>query len=223
MIAAVARSLLHNAVRRSVATLGAAVVVIGTIVLTGGAAVASIPTVNVANATVSCQDVTGGATFSPALRAAGNAQGLETVHLDLALTGCSSASLPAPAILVGHLTGSMAADDGDTCAANLTGMRYASLGDFTVRWKAHHAKIAALSTFSPGRVRPVKVRGKGGLTNESIKLGKAGGGRATVLGAFTGGNGGSGSSLELRWSTSAATCAAALHALPIESGSLSFS
>ncbi len=189
--ASVARSVGRSEGRRIAAVIGAGAVVIGAVLATGDTAVASIPVTTVADATVSCQGVSGGATFSPALRAKGTAEGLETVHLDLALTGCTSPALAAPATLVGHLTGSMTADNGDTCGANLTSMRYTSLGDFTVRWKAHHARIATTSTFAPGKVRPVKVRGKGGVTNESIKLGKAGAGgrRSSVTSAAGTGEG----------------------------------
>jgi hypothetical protein len=185
-------------------------------------AVAGIPVVSVANATVACKEITGTATFSPPLRTNGSPQGLETVHLDLTVAGCVSGALPPPITVTGHLKGSMVSDNGQSCATTLAGARYSSVGAFIVQWRTHGAKIAPDTQYSPQRVRPVKARPKSKTPTEAVELGAASG-KPTVAGDFTGGDGGKSSSLTLDWLQSAATCATGLHSLPITAGALSFS
>jgi hypothetical protein len=186
-------------------------------------ALARGPAITVANATVRCSLVSGLARFTPPIRTAGSDHGLETLHLDLALEGCSSAALPAPISLSGHLKGALVSNNGTSCTTNLGSTSYASVGTLVVRWKTHRAKISPLSDFAPERIHPLMVhRARGGAT-QTMKIGGSGSPRPSVSGDFTGGDKGRASSFTVAWKQSAATCSVGLGALPIASGTLALS
>jgi hypothetical protein len=195
---------------------------VGVLVVTAPAGAAP-RVVAVADATVACTHVSGMETFDPQLRPRGTTQGLETVHLDLSLSGCSSPVLPPPITVTGQLKGALATDTGTSCSSALGSSPYASVGTVTVKWKSHKAKIAPSSTFSPQRVKPAKTPRKVAGVNQTVKVGAGGSPRPRVVGDFTGGNGGRTSSFTLSWKRSDATCSVGLHALPIVSGALAFS
>jgi hypothetical protein len=199
------------------------------VALTGSSLLAAVepasatpPVISVANSTIACTGVSGLAKFDPHLQAKGTASGLETVHLNLTLTGCSSPALPPPISISGELKGALVANTGTSCSTTLGMSPYSSIGTLTVKWKTHKAKIAPASLFAPQRVKPAKVQHKAG-TNQTIKVGGPGSPRPSVVGDFTGGNGGRSSSFTLSWKRSTATCSAGLVALPIVSGALAFS
>ena len=183
---------------------------------------ASPPVISVATSTITCTQVTGLATFSPRLRARGTTSGLETVHLNLALSRCSSPALPPPITITGQLKGALVANSGTSCATTLGASPYSSVGTLTAKWKTHKAKIAPASSFAPQRVKLAKVQHMA-RTNQTIKVGGPGSPRPSVVGDFTGGNGGRGSSFTLSWKRSAVTCSVGLSDLPIVSGALTFS
>ena len=196
--------------------VGAVIVVIGQPVF------ASAPTISVANATITCTEVKGLATFNPHLRTPGTIHGLETVHLNLALSGCSSPALSPPVTITGQLKGALVSNTGTGCATTLGPSPYSSVGTLTAHWKIHRAKIPPTSSFAPQRVKLAKVQRKAG-TNQTIKVGGPGSPHPSVVGDFTGGNGGRSSSFTLSWKRSAVTCSTGLSALPIASGALTFS
>ncbi len=211
-----------NAQWRMIAVVSV-VFLVGTVtVVTDQPVFASAPTVSVANATIMCTEVTGLATFSPHLRTPGTARGLETVHLNLALSGCSSPALPPPMTITGQLKGALVANTGTSCATALGPSPYSSVGTLTAHWKTHKAKISPTSSFAPQRVKLAKVQRKA-RTNQTIKVGGPGSPHPSVVGDFTGGNGGRSSSFTLSWKRTAVTCSAGLSALPIVSGALTFS
>jgi len=183
---------------------------------------ATQPLVDVADSTVACTHVSGVETFDPRLRTPGTTHGLETVHLDLALSGCSSPALRPPITIVGQLKGELVADTGTSCSTSLGLSPYTSLGTLTVKWKTHKAKIPPVSTFAPQRIKPAKT-GRKAATEQSVKGGGAGSPRPSVVGDFTGGNSGRTSSFTLSWRRTSATCSAGMHVLPIVSGALAFS
>jgi len=187
-----------------------------------GTASARARVVSVDNSTISCTKVTGLARFDPRLRSPGTVKGLETVHLNLALSGCSSSTLPPPITVAGQLQGALVANTGTSCSTSLGTSSYVSVGTLTVDWKVHGAKISRTSSFSPQRVRPEKVRHKASA-RQSIKVGSPGSPRPSVVGDFAGGNDGKTSSFSLTWDRSAVTCSTGLHDLPIISGTLAFS
>lgn len=211
-----------NARRRVMAAVSALFFVGAVTVAIDQPVFASAPTISVANSTITCSEVTGLATFSPHLRTPGTTRGLETVHLNLALNGCSSPALPLPVTITGQLKGALVADTGTSCATTLGPNPYSSVGTLTAHWKAHKAKISPTSSFAPQRVKLAKVQRKA-RTNQTIKVGGPGSPHPSVVGDFTGGNGGRGSSFTLSWKRSAVTCSAGLSALPIVSGALAFS
>jgi hypothetical protein len=206
----------------SLVVTGVLLVAVGVLVVTAPAGAAP-RVIAVADATVACTHVSGIETFDPKLRARGTTEGLETVHLDLSLGGCSSPVLPPPVTITGQLKGALVANTGTACSTALGTSPYASVGTVTVKWKTHKARIAPISTFSPQRVKPAKTPRKVAGVNQTVKVGAAGSPRPSVVGDFTGGNGGRTSSFSLSWKRSDATCSAALHALSIVSGSLAFS
>jgi hypothetical protein len=165
--------------------------------------------------------VSGTAKFNPRLRTRGTVSGLETVHLDLALTGCSSPALPPPITITGQLKGALVANTGTSCSTSLGTSAYLSVGALSVRWKTHGATISPTSSFAPQRVRPSKVQ-RQAQTNQTVKVGGPGSPRPSVVGDFTGGNGGRSSSFRLSWKRSAATCSVGLSELPITAGTLTF-
>ena len=146
---------------------------------------------------------------------------METVHLNIALDGCASPSLPPPIRISGTLTGALVTNTGTSCATSLGAVARASIGTLTAKWKTHGAKIGTSSSFAPEKIRPIKPHGKASV-NQAVKIGGPGSPRPVVVGDFTGGNGGRGSSFTLIWKQSAATCAVGLGSLPIISGSLTF-
>lgn len=206
----------------------AAWVAAGLLVMGGGLLVlatpagARTPTVSVGNSTVTCSQVSGIEKFGPHLRTPGTVTGLETVHLDLSLNGCSSPALPPPITITGELKGALVADTGTSCSTNLGTSAYSAVGTLTVNWKTHKAKVVPTSTFTPQRVKPAKVQRKA-KTNQTLKVGGPGSPRPSVGGDFTGGNGGRSSSFTLSWKRSSVTCATGLSDLPIVSGVLTFS
>ncbi|HEY5024736.1 MAG TPA: hypothetical protein VII76_07150 [Acidimicrobiales bacterium] len=183
---------------------------------------ASAKVISVANATVVCTQVAGLERFDPHLRTRGTVSGLETVHLSLTLNGCSSPVLPPPITITGQLKGALVANTGTSCATTLGTSSYTSVGTLTVSWKTHKAKIAPLTSFAPQRVKLGRVQRKS-HTNQTLKLGGPGSPRPSVIGDFTGGNGGKSSSFTLSWRRSSVTCSVGLNELPIVAGSLSFS
>ena len=183
---------------------------------------AAVRTIAVANSTISCTQVSGWARFEPRLHTRGTSSGVETVHLNIALDGCVSPSLPPPIRISGTLTGALVTDTGTSCTTSLGAVARTSVGTLTAKWKTHGAKIGTSSSFAPERIRPVKLHGKKNV-NQAVKIGGPGSPRPAVVGDFTGGNGGRGSSFTLTWKQSAATCAVGLSSLPIISGSLTFS
>jgi hypothetical protein len=207
---------------------GAAVVLVGLLVVGASVLLVSAPVsastkvISVANSTVVCTQVAGLEKFDPRLRTRGTVSGLETAHLSLTLSGCSSPALPPPITITGQLKGALVANTGTSCATTLGTSPYTSVGTLTVSWKTHKAKIAPLSAFAPQRVKIARVQRRS-RTNQTVKLGGPGSPRPSVIGDFTGGNGGKSSSFTLSWKRSAVTCSVGLSELPIVAGSLSFS
>jgi hypothetical protein len=194
----------------------------GSVLVPSGPAWARARVVSVGNSTVTCTQVSGLEKFEPHLRTRGTVNGLETVHLNLALGGCSSPALPPPITITGLLKGALVANTGTSCSTNFETSPYSSVGTLTVNWKTHKAKVASMSSFTPQRVKLAKVQRKAG-TNQTVKVGGPGSPRPSVAGDFTGGNGGRSSSFTLRWKRSAVTCSTGLSELPIVSGALAFS
>ena len=208
--------------RRMIASVSGVLLVGAVIVVIDQPVFASAPTISVANATITCIAVTGLATFSPHLRTPGTIRGLEMVHLNLALSRCSSPALSPPITITGQLKGALVSNTGTSCATTLGSSTYSSVGTLTAHWKIHKAKISPTSSFAPQRVKLAKVQRKA-ATNQTIKVGGPGSPHPSVVGDFTGGNGGRSSSFTLSWKRSAVTCSAGLSVLPIVSGALTFS
>jgi len=206
----------------------AAWVAVGMLVMGGGLLVlatpagAKTPVISVGNSTVTCTKVSGLEKFDPHLRTPGTVNGLETVHLDLSLNGCSSPALPPSITITGELKGALVADTGTSCSTNLGPSPYSAVGTLTANWKIHKAKVPPTSTFTPQRVKLAKVQHRA-RTNQTLKVGGPGSPRPSVGGDFTGGNGGRSSSFTLSWKRSSVTCSTGLSELPIVSGALTFS
>lgn len=222
--ASCARSDHRSHVGRRLAVLVAGVLAVAvSIVARDGPALAHGPVITVANATVRCTQVTGLAKFAPPIRTGGSDHGLETVHLSLALEGCSSPALPPPISLSGQLKGSLVANNGTSCTTSFGSTSYASVGTLVVRWKTHRAKISPFSDFAPQRVHPLMVHRARSGAIQTMKVGGSGSPRPSVSGDFTGGDKGRASSFTVAWKQSAATCSVGLSVLPIASGALAFS
>jgi len=157
---------------------------VGLLVMSGGLLVLASPSwartpVSVANSTVSCTQVSGLEKFNPRLRTPGTVHGLETVHLDLSLNGCSSPALPPPITITGTLRGALVANTGTSCSTNLGSSPYASVGTLTVNWKVHKAKVLPTSSFTPQRVKLAKVQRRASV-NQTLKVGGPGSPRPSV-------------------------------------------
>ena len=187
------------------------------------AAAARRPAIALGNATVSCSTVTGEARFSPQLRTGGTTQGIDKVHFDLALSGCSSPALPPPITISGKLTGSLVANNGTSCASNLQTSGFDAVGSLSVRWKVHGARVDTSSTFTPQRLALSKVRHKHKVATQSAKVGARGKPHPSVTGDFTGGDSGRAASVTVTWDQAAETCATGIKTLPIVGGTLRFS
>jgi hypothetical protein len=221
-LASAARAPDWRKVRTSTPVLLGSLFVFAASVLVSGPVSASDHVVAVADSSVSCTQVSGFAKFDPRLRSPGTATGRETIHLDLALNGCSSPALPPPITISGTLQGALVTDTGTGCSSTLEAGPYVSAGTLTVRWKAHGAKISPTSLFVPQRVRPTQVQ-RTASARQGMKVGAPGSPRPSVVGDFAGGNAGRASSFKLSWKRSAATCSTGLRYLPIISGTLAFS
>lgn len=193
------------------------------IVANNDRALANGSLISVANGTVRCSQVSGLARFAPPIRTGGSDHGLEALHLSLALTACSSPTLPPTVSLSGRLKGSLVANNGTSCTTNLGSSSYASVGTLVVRWKTHRATISPLSDFDPQRVHLLMVHRTRGGVIPTMRVGGSGSPHPSVSGDFTGGDKGRASSLILAWKATAATCSAGLGVLPIASGTLEFS
>ncbi len=197
-------------IRKLLLVAAATAMPLGIIAATGGVASAGGPTVNVANDSVTCADVSGTVTFDPPLTLAGTTDHSQTSTITASLKKCTVTGPNAATITKATVTGTIVDPSTTGSCTGLSGATSVT-GNLTTTWSSK-------DTLAPGKtstttfnqdVGSTYTKGKNAYGLFSIP---GAGGTIAVSGDFTGGNGGATSSVEAQTKDTEAKIVAACEA-----------